>query len=55
MPRNSEIITDRISKGLCPICGEKSDGKIKLVIDATFGDIIICEKHFVQGNNILKE
>jgi len=55
MPRNNEIVTERIKNGQCPICGKVTEGKSTLVLDPTFGEVWICGKHMVQGTNVLRE
>jgi predicted RNA-binding Zn-ribbon protein involved in translation (DUF1610 family) len=55
MPRDNDIVRERIAKNLCPICGEKLIGKTILVMDAVFGDVLVCDRHIVQGENKLKE
>lgn len=45
-----DIIQERIESYLCPICGEVSVD-VKSVQDNKYGEVKICKKHYVQGEN----
>ena len=55
MPRNVEVVTERMKRGECPICGKNIDGKTMLVFDPNFGEVSICESHIVHGLEKLRE
>jgi hypothetical protein len=56
MPKDVAMIRERIKNGQCPICGEELKSQATtLVIDAKFGDLYVCSRHIVQGDNKLAE